>query len=63
MLNQNKKTERDVLMKNTWIVDSGASTHMGNSDKGMTDLKVINSLVQIGNGMTLCATKIGRKHL
>jgi hypothetical protein len=50
-------------MKNTWIVDSGASTHMGNSDKGMTDLKVINSLVQIGNGMTLCATKIGRKHL
>jgi hypothetical protein len=45
MPNQNKKTERDVLTKNTWIADSGASTHMGNSDEGMTDVKVINSPV------------------
>ena len=63
VMNQNKETKRDALTKNTWIADSGASTHMGNSDEGMTDVKVIDSPVQIGNGTTLRATKIGRKHL
>lgn len=63
MTNQSKKTKRDVLTKNTWIADSGVSTHMGNSNKGMTDMKVIDSLVQIGNRTTLHTTKIGRKHL
>jgi acid phosphatase class B len=62
MPNQNKKMERDVLTKNTWIADNCASTHMGNSDEDMTDVKVIDSPVQIGNGTTLHATKIGRKH-
>ena len=55
--------ERDQIRKNTWIADSGASTHMGNSDVGMTDVREINSPVQIGNGKTLQATKIGRKHM
>jgi hypothetical protein len=44
-------------------VDSGALIHTGNIDEGMTDLKLIDSLVQIGNGTSLHATKIGRKHL
>ena len=53
----------DKILKNTWIADSGASTHMGNSDVGMTDVREIDSPVQIGNGKTLRATKIGRKHM
>ena len=53
----------DKILKNTWIADSGASTHMGNSDEGMTDVREIDSPVQIGNGKTLRATKIGRKHV
>ena len=58
-----KITKNDIITKNTWIADSGASTHMGNSDEGMTDVRIIDSLVQIGNGSTSHATKIGKKHL
>ena len=53
----------DEILKNTWIADSGASTHMGNSDVGMTNVREVNSPVQIGNGKTLRATKIGDKHM
>jgi hypothetical protein len=63
MTNNSKEMKKDALMKNTWIVDSRAWTHMGNSNEGMTDVKVINSPVQIGNRTTLHATKTGRKHL
>ncbi len=63
MMNNSKKMKRDVLTKNTWIVDSRASTHMGNSNEGMTDMKLIDPPVQIGNGTTMHATKIGRKHM
>jgi hypothetical protein len=63
MSNNNPEKKKDVLTKNTWIADSGASTHIGNSDEGMTDVKVIDSPVQLGNEATLRATKIGRKHL
>jgi hypothetical protein len=63
MMNNSTEMKRDILMKNTWIVDSGASTHMGNSNEGKTDVKVIDSPVQIGNGTTLHAMKIRRKHL
>jgi hypothetical protein len=62
MTNKSKEMKRDVLTKNTWIADSGVSTHMGNSDEVMTDMKVlIESPIQIGNGTTQRATKIGRK--
>ena len=57
------EANNDKILKNTWIADSGASTHMGNSDVGMTDVREIDSPVQIGNGKTLRATKIGRKHM
>jgi hypothetical protein len=63
VMNNDREKKKDVLTKDTWIVDTGASTHMGNSNKGMTNVKVIDSPVQIGDGMTLHATKIGRKHL
>jgi hypothetical protein len=62
-MNNSKKMKRDVLTKNTWIADCRALTHMGNSDEGMTDMKLKDLPVQIGNGTTMHATKIGRKHL
>ena len=44
---------------NTWIADSGASCHMTNSDEDMTDAKIIDEFVKIGNGKEMRATKIG----
>jgi len=44
---------------NTWITDSGVSCHMTNSDKDMTDAKIIDEFVKIGNGKEMRATKIG----
>ena len=35
---------------NTWIADSGASCHMTNSDEDLTDVKMIDEFVKIGNG-------------
>jgi hypothetical protein len=42
VMNNDRKKKKDVLMKNTWIADTGASTHMGNSNEGMTSVKVID---------------------
>jgi hypothetical protein len=36
---------------------------MGFSDEGMTDIEIINSPVQIGNGKALTTTKIGKYHI
>ena len=44
---------------NTWIADSGASCHMTNSDEDLTDVKLIDEFVKIGNGKEMRATKIG----
>ena len=49
--------------KDFWIADSGASTHMGYDDAGMTDVKKIDSIISVGNGDELRATKIGDKHI
>ena len=43
---------------NTWIADSGASCHMTNSDEDLTDVKMIDEFVKIGNGKEMRATKI-----
>ena len=40
-----------------WIADSGASTHMGMDDKGMTNTKIINHSINVGSGEELIATK------
>ena len=56
-------TTFDTFTRNTWLADSGASTHMGNCDKGMINVKYINAPVKIGNAKHLTATKIGDKHL
>jgi hypothetical protein len=44
---------KDMIQKNTWIADSNALTHIGNSDAGMTNVCVIDLRVQIGIGKTL----------
>jgi hypothetical protein len=49
------------ITKNTFLGDTGASTHMGNNDEGMFDVTVISSPVKIGNGVVLTATKIGKR--
>ena len=42
------------------ICDSGASSHLLMTDEGMFDVKEVDSLITIGNGKTLRATKIGK---
>ena len=44
----------------TWLADSGASTHMGNSDEGMYDYVDIDEGITIGDGKSLRATKVGK---
>lgn len=45
--------------RTTTICDSGASSHMFNSDDGMYNVRETESLITIGNGKTLKATKQG----
>ena len=45
--------------KNTWIGDTGATLHMVNSDRGMTNVKIINERIKMGNGKFTTATKQG----
>ena len=44
---------------NTWIADSRASCHMTNNDENMTDVKILDEYVKIGNRKQMKATKIG----
>ena len=43
--------------------DSGASTHMGCSDIGMSDIQNDNSIIKMGGTAQIRAAKIGKKHL
>jgi hypothetical protein len=56
-------TSNYKIKSNTWLGDSAASTHMGFSDEGMTDVELINSPVRIENGKALTATKIGKQRI
>ena len=44
----------------TWLADSGASTHMTNSDEVMFYAKEINEQIRVGNGKSLEALKLGK---
>jgi Reverse transcriptase (RNA-dependent DNA polymerase) len=46
--------------RDTWLADSGASCHMGNTDDGMFDVKAIDEPITMGNGKSLRATKVGK---
>ena len=45
--------------QNTWICDSGASTHMGNVCEGMTEVEEIDEPVKVGNGNVMRAVRKG----
>ena len=49
--------------ENMWVADSGASTHMGNVDDGMTDVEEISEPINVSNGNDVRATKKGTLHL
>ena len=59
MANLTEDREYDVLRDNVWLGDSGASTHMGNSDVGMINVREIRSQVVVGDGKPVMAKKIG----
>ena len=49
--------------QNTWIGDTGATSHMTNNDFGMFDCSTTSSSVFVGNGKALKASKIGKLKL
>jgi hypothetical protein len=46
---------------NLWLADTGASCHMTYDKKGMFDCRTIKSMIKLGDGKILVATKIGKK--
>ena len=46
--------------KNTWVADSGASTHMCNSLDGMFDLEDSNLSISVGDGRNMSTLKVGK---
>ena len=59
---EDKKSKYDTFTKNTWIADSGASTHMCNSDEGMYQCsETPNQYIKVGNGNRLPILKKGMK--
>jgi hypothetical protein len=64
IFNSNDVAFTTIAMKNNfsndlWILDSGASCHYCQSAEGLTDVKVINESIKIGNGDSMKSTKIG----
>ena len=54
LFTEDKETKYDSFTKNTWIADSGASTHMCNSDEGMFQCHATpNQYIKVGNGNKL----------
>ena len=52
----------DTIEKDTWIADSGASTHMCMNDDGMFDITITNNqFINVGNGHKLPIVKKGKK--
>ena len=46
-------------MRKMFIADTGASSHMMNQDKGMFNIREVNTSVKVGNGESLKCKKIG----
>ena len=44
--------------KNTWIADSGATTHMCNDLEGMYDLEDSNISISVGDGCWILLTSV-----
>ena len=52
--------QSNKFTKDTWVGDTGATSHMTNSDKGLIDVQMINEQIRVGNGKFMIATKKGR---
>ena len=52
--------ESNKFTKETWVGDTGATSHMTNSDKGLINAQTINEQIRVGNGKYMIATKKGR---
>jgi hypothetical protein len=52
-------TEENKITKNTWLADSGASSHMTHCDKGMFNVEDIESSITIGDSKSLLSHKMG----
>ncbi len=50
----------DVFCEDTWIADSGATSHMTNNGDGMCDIVEYNSSVKVGNGKNISITHKGK---
>ena len=62
LITKDKEPKYDSFTKNTWIADSGASTHMCNSDEGMFQCHATpNQYIKVGNGNKLPILKKGMK--
>ena len=53
-------SETNKFTKNTWIGDTGATSHMTNSDEGLQETVTINEQIKMGNGKYMTATKKGK---
>jgi len=51
------------MSEDIWMGDSGASTHMGNCEKGMFEVREVKESVKIGNGKSLEVKKVGKKRV
>jgi hypothetical protein len=51
--------KENQISKNIWLADSGASSHMTNSDFGLFNVKVIDSKIKIGDGKYIKVEKMG----
>ena len=57
-----RESNYDVLEMDTWICDTGASTHMCNSDEGMFNcIKCMNQFIKVGSSQKLEINKKGKK--
>ena len=52
-----------TFSKSTHLADTGASTHMVNSDEGMFDYEEIRDPVLLCDGRKMMATKIGKARM
>ena len=52
-------TNSGKFTTNTWIGDTGATSHMTNSDKGLTNVQIINERIKMGNGKFMVMMKKG----
>ena len=51
-------SDKKKFKKNTWIADSGATTHMCNDLEGMFDLEEANISISVGNGQKMTTKKL-----